>query len=145
MSLENLTFHYYQKVKVLLKQGSFNRKVRQPLLSPYSTYWEVFTKNETIIRDSLESLTCPQNHELKLLQKYRSFDYVTYTVPVFRGGSGSATSKMELFVKVVNGLQPLPIFTQSSTLCRQSSILYKEWYLDPLLVLMRSFEHFHCF
>ena len=67
-------------------------------------------KNENIIRDSPENLTYPYNHELKFLQKYRSFDDVTWkivpiishNVSVFRGGSGPATSNVEL-VKVVNG------------------------------------------
>ena len=36
---------------------------------------------------------------------------------IFRGGSRTAaTSKVELFVIIVNGLQPLTIITKSSTL-----------------------------
>ena len=50
-------------------------------------------------------------------------------VVVFRGGSRTAaTSKVELFVIIVNGWKPLTIITKSS-------ILNVAAVLDPLLVL----------
>ena len=147
MSLENFTFSYYHEVKFLLKQYSFKVicKVYPSLLSvPISPYYEVSTKNKTIVKDLLENLTCAQNHELKFLQKYRRVDDVTCKIDLlllstamlqlFPSGSGPATSKMELFVKIVNGFQPITVFTKSFN--------YAEtWYLDPLLVLVKSFEN----
>ena len=67
-------------------------------------------------------------------------------IVVFRGGSRTAaTSKMERFVILVNGLQPLTIFTKRS-------ILDVATVLDPPLVFSEStlkikvmLAHFFCF
>ena len=62
---------------------------------------------------------------------------IRHNAAVFWGGSGPTTSKMKLFVKVVNGFWPFTIFTKSF-------ILEEACYPDPLLVLMKSFENFDC-
>ena len=56
---------------------------------------------------------------------------------IFRGGSrAAATSKMECFVIIVNGFQPLTVITKHS-------ILYVAAALDPPLILTTAFErHF---
>ena len=52
-----------------------------------------------------------------------------------RGGSrAAATSKMEHFVIIVNGFQPLTIITKRS-------ILYVEAALDPLLYILVPYVH----
>ena len=60
LPLTPLTCPYYHKVKFSLKYDSFNVtwKIHLPLLSPYCPYYEICTKNKTIIRDSYENLTC---------------------------------------------------------------------------------------
>ena len=54
---------------------------------------------------------------------------------MFRDGSRTAaTSKVELFVIIVNGFQPLTIITKSSTLDVAAV-------LDPSLMLLTTLEH----
>ena len=67
-------------------------------------------------------------HSLLNFQIY-SFNSFTFYEILFRGGSrAAATSKMELFVIIVNGFQPLTIITKWS-------ILDVAAILDPTLLL----------
>ena len=71
----------------------------------------------TLLRLNIENYSDPQNESVKF--------------QVIRGGSrAAATSKMERFVIIVNGFQPLTIITKSS-------ILDVAAFLDlPLVILM---------
>ena len=60
---------------------------------------------------------------------------------VFSGGSRTtATSKMELFVVIVNGFQPLTIITKCSIL-DVAAVLFRLWFFSSGVMFHQSRNH----